>query len=80
MSFELARQLQEKAVEVMHTCRVLDVSRSGYYAGHLGLGRCKMWMVGMAGFLQLASDWRQGASARSRASRSHSPLQAKTPR
>ena len=32
MSFELVRQLQEKAVPVDQTCRVLDVSRSGYYA------------------------------------------------
>ena len=32
MSFELVRQLQEKAVPVEQTCRVLDVSRSGYYA------------------------------------------------
>ena len=32
MSFELARQLQEKAVAVRHTRRMLDVSRSGYYA------------------------------------------------
>lgn len=32
MSFELVRQLQEKAVAVDQTCRVLEVSRSGYYA------------------------------------------------
>jgi len=32
MSFELVRQLQEKAVPVDQTCRVLEVSRSGYYA------------------------------------------------
>ena len=32
MSFELARQLQEKAVAVDQVCRVLKVSRSGYYA------------------------------------------------
>ena len=32
MSFELARQLQEKAVAVDQLCRVLKVSRSGYYA------------------------------------------------
>ena len=32
MSFELVRQLQEKAVPVDQMCRVLDVSRSGYYA------------------------------------------------
>ena len=32
MSFELVRQLQEKAVPVEQTCRVLEVSRSGYYA------------------------------------------------
>ena len=31
MSFELVRQLQEKAVSVEQICRVLDVSRSGYY-------------------------------------------------
>ena len=32
MSFELVRQLQEKAVAVGQVCRVLQVSRSGYYA------------------------------------------------
>lgn len=32
MSFELVRQLQEKAVPVDQTCRLLEVSRSGYYA------------------------------------------------
>ena len=32
MSFELVRQLQEKAVAVGQVCRVLAVSRSGYYA------------------------------------------------
>ena len=32
MSFELMRQLQEKAVPVDQMCRVLEVSRSGYYA------------------------------------------------
>ena len=32
MSFELVRQLQEKAVAVGQICRVLNVSRSGYYA------------------------------------------------
>jgi len=30
MSFELVRQLQEKAVPVDQTCRLLEVSRSGY--------------------------------------------------
>ena len=32
MSFELARQLQKKAVAVEQVCRLLEVSRSGYYA------------------------------------------------
>ena len=32
MSFELVRQLQEKAVAVDRMCGVLEVSRSGYYA------------------------------------------------
>jgi len=32
MSFKLVRQLQEKAVTVEQACRVLAVSRSGYYA------------------------------------------------
>ena len=32
MSFGLVRQLQEKAVPVDQMCRVLEVSRSGYYA------------------------------------------------
>jgi transposase InsO family protein len=32
MSFKLVRQLQEKAVPVDQVCRVLEVSRSGYYA------------------------------------------------
>jgi putative transposase len=31
MSFELVRQLQEKAVAVQQVCRLLAVSRSGYY-------------------------------------------------
>ena len=32
MSFKLVRQLQEKAIAVDRICRVLGVSRSGYYA------------------------------------------------
>ena len=32
MSFQLVRQLQEKAVAVDQMCRVLEVSRFGYYA------------------------------------------------
>ena len=32
MSFELVRQLQEKAAAVEQVCRLLEVSRSGYYA------------------------------------------------
>ena len=32
MSFELVRQLQEKAVAVEQICRLLALSRSGYYA------------------------------------------------
>lgn len=32
MSFELVWQLQEKAVPVDQMCRVLEISRSGYYA------------------------------------------------
>jgi hypothetical protein len=32
MSFKLVRQLEEKAVPVEQVCRVLGVSRSGYYA------------------------------------------------
>ena len=32
MSFQLVLQLQQKAVPVEQTCRVLEVSRSGYYA------------------------------------------------
>ena len=35
MSFQLVRQLQQKAVPVDQMCRVLEVSRSGYY------GACK---------------------------------------
>lgn len=31
MSYQLVGQLQEKAIPVQHSCRVLDVSRSGYY-------------------------------------------------
>ena len=31
MSYQLVRQLQEKAIPVQHSCRVLDVSRSAYY-------------------------------------------------
>lgn len=32
MSYQLIAQLQTKAIPVSHCCRVLDVSRSGYYA------------------------------------------------
>ena len=32
MSFQLIEQLQQKAVPVEQLCRVLEVSRSGYYA------------------------------------------------
>jgi len=32
MSFELVEQLQQKAVPVTQSCRVLEISRSGYYA------------------------------------------------
>ena len=32
MSFQLVHQLQQKAVPAERTCRVLEVSRSGYYA------------------------------------------------
>ena len=31
MNYRLVQQLQEKAVAVTHSCRVLAVSRSGYY-------------------------------------------------
>lgn len=31
MSFQLIAQLQKKAIPVSHSCRVLNVSRSGYY-------------------------------------------------
>ncbi len=31
MSFQLVEQLQQKAVPVNQVCRVLDVTRSGYY-------------------------------------------------
>lgn len=31
MSYQLVGQLQEKATPVQHSCRVLNVSRSGYY-------------------------------------------------
>lgn len=31
MSYQLIHQLQEKAIPVQHCCRVLSVSRSGYY-------------------------------------------------
>ena len=32
MSFQLVHQLQQKAIPVEQACRVLQVSRSGYYA------------------------------------------------
>ncbi len=32
MNYRLVQQLQQKAVSVQHSCRVLAVSRSGYYA------------------------------------------------
>lgn len=31
MSYQLVRQLQQEAIPVQHSCRVLSVSRSGYY-------------------------------------------------
>jgi hypothetical protein len=31
MSYRLVRQLQQKAIAVKHLCRVLQVSRAGYY-------------------------------------------------
>ena len=31
MSYRLVRQLQQEAIPVQHSCRVLSVSRSGYY-------------------------------------------------
>ena len=31
MSYQLVRQLQQEAIPVQHSCRVLCVSRSGYY-------------------------------------------------
>jgi putative transposase len=31
MSYQLVRQLQKEAIPVQHSCRVLSVSRSGYY-------------------------------------------------
>jgi len=33
MSFQLVEQLQQKAVPVNQVCRVLGISRSGFYAG-----------------------------------------------
>ena len=39
MSFELIEQLQQKAVAVEQLCRVLQVSRSGYYAARK---RCRL--------------------------------------
>ena len=32
MSYQLVEDLQKKAISVSQACRVLDVSRSGYYA------------------------------------------------
>jgi len=32
MSYQLIEKLQEKAITVSQACRVLDVSRCGYYA------------------------------------------------
>ena len=31
MSYQIIRQLQEEAIPVQHSCRVLSVSRSAYY-------------------------------------------------
>jgi transposase InsO family protein len=35
MSYQLVDELQKKAIPVTHICRVLNVSRSGYYAARL---------------------------------------------
>lgn len=32
MNYRLVQQLQEKAIPVQHSCRVLEISRAGYYA------------------------------------------------
>jgi putative transposase len=32
MSYRLIQQMQQKAIPAMHACRVLQVSRSGFYA------------------------------------------------
>lgn len=34
MSYQLVAELQKKAVPVKQSCRVLDISRSGFYAAH----------------------------------------------
>ncbi|UVW27997.1 hypothetical protein [Massilia sp. H6] len=31
MTYQVVRQLQKEAIPVQHSCRVLDVSRSGFY-------------------------------------------------
>jgi hypothetical protein len=31
MNYRLVQQLQEKAIAVQHSCRVLGISRAGYY-------------------------------------------------
>lgn len=39
MSYRLVRELQKEAIPVQHSCRVLDVSRSGYYEAQRRIGK-----------------------------------------
>jgi putative transposase len=41
MNYRLVQQLQQKAISVQHSCRVLAVSRSGYYAAQQRSQRSK---------------------------------------
>jgi putative transposase len=45
MNYRLVQQLQQKAISVQHSCRVLAVSRSGYYAAQQRSQRSKTLCV-----------------------------------
>jgi hypothetical protein len=39
MSYQLIHQLQKEAIPVQRNCRVLGVSRSGYYEAQQGIAK-----------------------------------------
>ena len=53
MSHELVDDLQKKAISVSQACRVLDVSRSGYYAAAKRSQAAQRWRrVAFSAWLQ----------------------------